>query len=142
MTETASTQTTACPYTLGEILLCEGEWSTTRVIFDSMQGNRALVSPEHNPEDGFYTKLSNLKKVEAVAAPSISQTTKPAIKHICIERGMLYRLEREGRPVALATALSNGQWALCDLNDVRLSRISFPTPKACAQAAERRNLGA
>lgn len=61
---------------------------------------------------------------------------------VCVQRNVLYRIERDGKPVALALSLANGEWGLFDLNERRISVISFPNPKAVAAAAQRRGLGA
>lgn len=63
------------------------------------------------------------------------------IKPVCVARGSIYRLERDGHIVALALRLANGEWGLYDENEKRLSKVAFKTPKMAAEAAERRRLG-
>ena len=48
----------------GEILLYDGEWETQRVIYDGDTDRlgRVLVSPASDPDDGWFDKLSDLRR--------------------------------------------------------------------------------
>lgn len=47
----------------GDVLDYDAEDEVFRVILDSVDDRgRALVSPEDNPNDGFFVKLSDLRK--------------------------------------------------------------------------------
>ena len=46
----------------------------------------------------------------------------------------VYRIQRDDEVLAFALRLSNGLWSLADVNDRRIGRASYRTPKEAAQA--------
>jgi hypothetical protein len=65
-------------------------------------------------------------------------TSKAKWRAICVHRGEVYRIERDGHFMALAMALMNDRWILTDGEERRLDKEQFDTPKAAMQALRSR----
>lgn len=61
----------------------------------------------------------------------------PTVRAVCATPKQAYRIEANGRPIAMALAMANGTWALCDLEERRLSRVGYRSPHMVATAAKR-----
>jgi hypothetical protein len=59
------------------------------------------------------------------------------IKVVCASPKMAYRIEANGKPIAMALALANGRWVLCDMDEHRISNVSYRTPQMVGTAAKR-----
>jgi hypothetical protein len=62
VTENSGVQNTTA-FQHGEVLDCECEDETILVVFHGLFPNGALVSPKDGPEDGFFVKLSDLRRL-------------------------------------------------------------------------------
>ncbi len=60
------------------------------------------------------------------------------IKAVCVSAKSIYRIEADGRPIAMAIAFGNGTWGLFDVEgEEALSPLRYRTPQMAATAAKR-----
>lgn len=67
----------------------------------------------------------------------MSDAKRPVVKAVCYDPGKVYRIEADGRLIAMALAFANGTWRLFGLDDRQIGGHCFRTPQMVAVEAER-----